>query len=126
VARNSSGVPGTSPVSSEAYDAIYAVVSLIPRGRVATYGQIADIAGLPRRARMVGYAMRELPEGSDLPWHRVVSASGEISSRGCPSSEREQRQLLEAEGVTFGRGGRLSLSRYRWNPDNEDRYARNR
>jgi methylated-DNA-protein-cysteine methyltransferase-like protein len=103
--------------SFEAYDEIYAVVSSIPRGKVATYGQVADLAGLPRRARMVGYALRELPEGSGVPWHRVVNASGSISSRGRPHSERAQKALLEAEGVVFSRRNRLSLNKFRWKPE---------
>ncbi len=103
--------------SFEAYDEIYAVVAAIPEGRVATYGQVAEMAGLPRRARMVGYALRELPPGSDMPWHRVVNASGEISTRGRPASERDQKALLEAEGVVFDRHNRLSLNQFRWNPD---------
>jgi methylated-DNA-protein-cysteine methyltransferase-like protein len=103
--------------SFEAYDEIYAVVSSIPKGKVATYGQVAEMAGLPRRARMVGYALRELPEGSELPWHRVVNASGRVSERGRPDSERDQRALLEAEGVAFNRHNRLSLQQFRWDPD---------
>jgi methylated-DNA-protein-cysteine methyltransferase-like protein len=102
--------------SLDAYDTIYSVVASIPRGRVATYGQVAELAGLPRRARLVGYALRELPENSDVPWHRVVNASGQISRRGRPDSERDQRALLEAEGVVFGRRNRLSLNRFRWEP----------
>jgi methylated-DNA-protein-cysteine methyltransferase-like protein len=105
--------------SFEAYDEIYAVVASIPKGKVATYGQVAELAGLPRRARMVGYALRELPGGSDLPWHRVVNASGGVSARGRPESERTQRALLEAEGVVFSRHNRLSLHRFGWEPDSE-------
>jgi methylated-DNA-protein-cysteine methyltransferase-like protein len=103
--------------SFEAYDEIYTVVAAIPRGRVATYGQVAELAGLPRRARMVGYALRHLPDGSGVPWHRVVNASGEISHRGRPDSERDQKTLLMAEGVEFNRLDRISLREYRWDPD---------
>jgi len=105
--------------SFEAYDEIYAVVSAIPRGKVATYGQVAELAGLPRRARMVGYALRELPEGSGIPWHRVVNASGKISQRGRPASERDQKSLLEAEGIVFNLSNRLSLRRSRWEPEGD-------
>jgi methylated-DNA-protein-cysteine methyltransferase-like protein len=105
--------------SFEAYDEIYAVVSSIPKGKVATYGQVAELAGLPRRARMVGYSLRELPEGSELPWHRVVNASGRVSERGRPDSERDQKALLEAEGVAFDRHNRLSLNQFRWDPDGD-------
>jgi methylated-DNA-protein-cysteine methyltransferase-like protein len=100
--------------SYEYYDAIYEVVMNVPAGRVATYGQIAELAGLPRRARMVGYALRVLSEGSGVPWHRVVNARGEVSERGRPDSQREQRRLLEAEGVRFDPGGRVSLERFQW------------
>ncbi len=103
--------------SFEAYDEIYTVVAAIPRGRVATYGQVAELAGLPRRARMVGYALRHLPDGSGVPWHRVVNASGEISVRGRPDSERDQKTLLEAEGVEFNRLDRISLEVYLWDTD---------
>lgn len=95
---------------------IYAVVNAIPRGRVASYGQVADIAGLPGRARQVGYALHATPDDLDLPWQRVVNAKGEISRRAEPLGERLQRSLLEAEGVEFDRHGRIDLDRFRWNP----------
>jgi methylated-DNA-protein-cysteine methyltransferase-like protein len=110
---------GNAVNSHETYDLIYSVVISIPPGRVATYGQVADEAGLPRRARMVGYALRVLPDDSGVPWHRVVNASGEVSARGAPESEHEQRSLLEAEGVVFGRTGRIALDRYRWDPERD-------
>ena len=100
--------------ASEALDLIYSIVSSIPRGRVASYGQIAAMAGLPRHARLVGRAMRDLPDDVDIPWHRVVNASGGISSRRSPSSERDQRRLLEAEGVRFC-GTRVDMKTHRWN-----------
>jgi methylated-DNA-protein-cysteine methyltransferase-like protein len=96
------------------YARIYKVVRRIPRGRVATYGQIARLAGLPRRARLVGYALQVMPSGERAPWQRVVNASGGISARPHPYAERQQRELLEREGVVFGAGGRISLSRFRW------------
>ena len=97
------------------YERIYRVVSLIPRGRVATYGQIAELAGLPGGARQVGYA---LAASGDLgvPWHRVVNSRGEISPRAEPSFEALQRQLLSREGVALDAEGRLSLARFRWKP----------
>jgi methylated-DNA-protein-cysteine methyltransferase-like protein len=98
------------------YELIYSVVASIPRGSVATYGQVAELAGLPRRARLVGYALRELPDDRMVPWHRVVNASGRISDRGRLDSENEQRALLESEGVEFNEGGCLSLAQYRWMP----------
>lgn len=100
------------------WDRIYAVVTRIPRGRVATYGQVAAVAGLPRQARLVGYAMYGLPAGSKLPWHRVINARGEVSPRSDPGpSEALQRHLLEREGVRFDERGRVSLKRFRWDPD---------
>jgi methylated-DNA-protein-cysteine methyltransferase-like protein len=102
---------------STAYPRIYAVVAAIPRGKVATYGQVAELAGLPGRARQVGYAMHALDADTPIPWHRVVNARGEISPRTAgPEAGTLQRQLLETEGVRFGVGGRIQLDRYRWNP----------
>jgi methylated-DNA-protein-cysteine methyltransferase-like protein len=102
--------------SVEALDAICAAVLSIPEGYVATYGQVAEVAGLPRRARLVGRALRHLPDESGIPWHRVVNAGGRISPRGTPRWERLQRQLLESEGVQFGPGGRIDLRAFGWNP----------
>ena len=95
---------------------ICAVVDSIPRGRVATYGQVAREAGLPRRARLVGRVLAELPRGSRLPWHRVVNAQGRISPRGDGSSPRTQKTRLRAEGVRF-RGERVELKRFLWDGD---------
>src|SRR5688572_12053419 len=83
------------------YLAVYQVVAQIPPGRVATYGQIARLLGHPSAARAVGYALHALPPGSDIPWQRVINASGHISSRCDPHYETIQRTLLEAEGVCF-------------------------
>src|SRR3954471_2641834 len=91
---------------------IHDAVSRIPRGRVATYGQIARVAKLPGQARLVGYALHALPRGSTVPWQRVVNAQGAISVGG--ESGVRQRQLLEKEGVRFDARGRVSLSKYQW------------
>jgi methylated-DNA-protein-cysteine methyltransferase related protein len=91
---------------------IHDAVSRIPRGRVATYGQIARVAKLPGQARLVGYALHALPRGSTVPWQRVVNAQGAISVGG--ESGVRQRQLLEKEGVCFDARGRVSLSKYQW------------
>jgi methylated-DNA-protein-cysteine methyltransferase-like protein len=96
------------------YQRIYAVVRRIPRGRVATYGQIADLAGLAGHARQVGYALHALPEGTSVPWHRVVNAQGAISPRSVPGAELVQQQLLAREGVRLNARGRVQLGRVRW------------
>lgn len=101
-------------MSGSAYAKIYAVVRRIPRGRVASYGQVALLAGLPGRARQVGYAMAALPAGSTLPWHRVVNSQGKVSRRRIPGAELTQRMLLQREGVRFGPRGRIPLARYGW------------
>jgi len=102
------------------YPKIYSVVRQIPRGRLATYGQIARLAGLAGHARQVGYALHALLENSDVPWQRVINARGEISLRSDPYSHDIQRQLLEEEGVFPDLNGRYSLSRYGWKPDQKE------
>lgn len=101
---------------SGTYARIYAVTRRIPSGRAASYGQIARLAGIPGAARQVGYALHALPEGSTVPWHRVVNARGMISRRAAPGSELTQRMLLEAEGVYFDLNGRIDLAKYGWTP----------
>jgi methylated-DNA-protein-cysteine methyltransferase-like protein len=94
---------------------IWLVVSMIPRGRVATYGDVARQAGLAGAARRVGRALRGLPDDTRIPWHRVVNASGRISLPAGSRGQVIQRQRLEEEGVVF-RGNRLPLADYRWTP----------
>lgn len=96
------------------FERIYAVVAAIPRGKVATYGQVAALAGLPGRARLVGRALRELPDRHPAPWYRVVGSGGRISPRGDGASEREQRLLLEDEGVAFSAAGVIDMARCGW------------
>ena len=97
---------------------IHAVVRRVPAGRVTTYGDVAALAGMPRQARLVGYALHALPRHTAVPWHRVVNASGGISvGRARPGGEIEQRRRLEAEGVAFGASGKVDLKQYRWTPD---------
>lgn len=96
------------------YQRIYSAVRRIPRGRVATYGQVAEVAGLEGRARQVGYALHALPSGSGVPWHRVINARGEVSARSGSDWGELQRLLLEAEGIKFDRQGRVDLKRFRW------------
>ena len=93
---------------------IHAVVRRIPRGRVATYGQIAALAGIPGHARRVGYALHALPTDSTVPWHRVINARGEVSRRKVPGSELSQRMLLEREGIRFDARGRVDLGKVGW------------
>jgi len=93
---------------------IVAAVRRVPKGRVTTYGAIAELAGLEGHARQVGYAMHDLPSGSDVPWHRVVNARGEISPRSRGDSHELQRMLLEAEGVEFDLKGTIDLKRFGW------------
>jgi methylated-DNA-protein-cysteine methyltransferase-like protein len=98
------------------YAAIWRIVSRVPRGRVATYGQIATLAGLGGHARQVGYALHALPHGARVPWQRVVNARGEVSARSEPGAESLQRALLEREGVRFDARGRIDLARHVWRP----------
>lgn len=95
------------------YERIYTIIRQIPPGKVATYGQIAAILGLPT-PRMVGYALSSLPVGSDVPWQRVINAQGKISLRAHSESNLLQRQLLEGEGVQFDGSSKINFSRYRW------------
>jgi len=109
------GAGDGAPVG-DAVRCIWAVVRRIPKGRVATYGQVAFLAGLGRRARQAGYAMRVLPEGSPVPWQRVINAAGRISVHPDPLFGALQRSLLEAEGVEFDRDGKVDLGRFQWHP----------
>ena len=96
---------------------IYAVVRRIPRGRVATYGQVARLAGMPGHARLVGYTLAALRDGDPAPWHRVVNAAGRISPRSGESPmEIVQRLRLERERVVFDARGAIALQRFQWRP----------
>jgi len=110
------------PNGAITYDRIYSMVRRIPKGRVATYGQIAWIVGIPRQARQIGYALAALRDHYPVPWHRVVNSKGEISQRSEPGFEERQRILLEREGVAFDVKGRISLSRFRWRPKDAGRH----
>ncbi|MHA6310451.1 MGMT family protein [Pantoea sp. S-LA4] len=91
---------------------IWQIVAAIPAGRVATYGDVALLAGSPRAARQVGGVLSRLPQGSTLPWHRVVNRHGAISLQG--DGLFRQRDALEAEGVVVSDDGRIDLEAYRW------------
>ena len=106
-------------MSAALYQRVWAAVKRIPYGRVATYGQIAALVGMPRHARQAGYALAATPENKKIPWHRVINARGKISLRlkhWDSGSDDFQRILLEAEGVKFDSGGRVDLKRFRWQP----------
>ena len=93
---------------------IWQVVALIPRGKVATYGDVARKAGLPGAARRVGRALRGLPVDTSIPWHRVINAQGRISLPSGSAGQYTQRERLESEGIVFRANHSLDLSRYRW------------
>lgn len=101
--------------SAGAYELIWAVTARIPRGSVATYGQIARLAGLPRQARLVGYALHGLPEDSPVPWHRVVNARGMLSFPVGSDLYRLQRHRLREEEVVIA-NERINLALYGWKP----------
>jgi methylated-DNA-protein-cysteine methyltransferase-like protein len=117
-------IPGLT-VPGQTYSRIYAVVRRIPRGRVATYGQVARLAGLSNAARQVGYALHALAGTTALPWHRVINSAGRISLPP-ESGGLEQRFRLLAEGIVVGESGRISLGRYQWRPARARRTSRGR
>ncbi len=98
------------------YGPVWQVVASIPPGRVCSYGGVAALAGLPGRARLVGRILSQLPTDSTLPWHRVINAGGHISFAPQSEAWREQRRRLQAEGIEFSAGGRVSWKRFGW-PD---------
>lgn len=108
---------GSKAQVPDSWRLIYAVVKRIPRGRVASYGQVALWAGLPGRARLAGYALFHGPDEivSKLPWQRVINAAGRISySEARFGSDFQQRELLEQEGVEFSERGIVSFTKYGW------------
>jgi methylated-DNA-protein-cysteine methyltransferase related protein len=100
------------------YDKIYAIVLQIPKGAVTTYGRVAELANLAGKARLVGYALfRVDPQSSDIPWHRVINAKGEISHSPLRyGADNLQRSLLEQEGIKFSAEGKVNLHKYLWRP----------
>jgi len=99
-----------------AYERIYSVIRKIPKGKVATYGQVARLAGMAGHARQVGYALHVLPARVRVPWHRVINAKGQISLRS--TGESMQKTFLEKEGIVFDGDNRVSLELYGWLPAN--------
>jgi methylated-DNA-protein-cysteine methyltransferase-like protein len=106
------------------WERVYAVVRRIPRGRVATYGQVAALAGLGGQARQVGYALHALPGEGFAPWHRVVNARGAISLPPGGGADVTQRLRLEREGVRFDARGRIDLECFGWRPGGRGGSAR--
>ncbi len=100
-------------MASDLYSKIYKIIQKIPKGKVATYGQIAAMAGNPRAARMVGWALNNCPDGSDIPWQRVINASGR-SSLAEESKRKLQQALLETEGVRFDKTGKVDFEKFQW------------
>jgi methylated-DNA-protein-cysteine methyltransferase related protein len=98
-------------------DRVLAVVTGIPKGELATYGQVAVLAGFPGRPRQVGMVLRGLPEGSKAPWHRVVNAQGYIPSRGRWWGALEQAKRLRKEGIEVDEQGNVDIKTHRWDPD---------
>lgn len=115
--RDGNGRRGERAAAPNRYERVYAVVRKIPRGRVATYGQVAALAGLPGQARFVGYALAALPAGSRVSWQRVVNAAGRVSARrDGRDAEGLQEAMLRREGVRFGPDGAIALGTFRWRP----------
>lgn len=97
------------------YDVIYDIVCKIPKGHVATYGQVARLAGNPRLARVVGYALHVNPKPGIIPCHRVVNREGKTADSFAFGGGDIQRQMLEQEGIIFENDGRINLKKYGWN-----------
>jgi methylated-DNA-protein-cysteine methyltransferase-like protein len=112
--RLRSGPRAHGSVAEGRWQRVYAMVALVPPGRVATYGQIAALAGLGRGARQVGYALHALPPYTAVPWQRVINSRGEISLRRAGGGDTTQRILLEQEGVRFDSRGRVDLEEFGW------------
>jgi len=96
------------------FSKVYEIVARIPEGKVATYGGIGKMLGYPRGAKVVGWAMRSAPEGLNLPCHRVVKATGELSPSYVFGDSEIQRAMLAAEGITFREDGTIDMERHLW------------
>ncbi|MGN0574154.1 MAG: MGMT family protein [Acutalibacteraceae bacterium] len=99
------------------FEKIYEVVRQIPKGKVATYGLVAALAGNPRWARVVGYALHVNPEPGKIPCHRVVNRQGMVSSAFAFGGENMQRLLLSEEGIEFRPDGSIDLCKFIWKPE---------
>jgi methylated-DNA-protein-cysteine methyltransferase-like protein len=100
-------------MTSNLFNQFYEIIFKIPKGKVATYGQVAILAGQPYSARMVGWALHSLPANTQLPWHRVINAQGK-SSLAEASQRQLQQALLETEGILFDENGRVDLEKFQW------------
>lgn len=107
---------GRASLTAERFERIWATVCDVPKGRVASYGQIAELAGLPRGARQVGRALKHLPNDREVPWHRVLTASGRLAFEPGSRAFRRQASRLRQEQVPVLRG-RVDMAKYRWRPD---------
>jgi len=99
----------------EAQNRVYMILAAVPSGKVVTYGQLAELAGLPRAARLVGRILSNLPKETQLPWHRVINAAGRISLAEDSPSFKLQKACLEEEGIVFS-NNRVSLKKFNWQP----------
>lgn len=108
--------PGNALTREQRLKRIWSTIADIPAGCVASYGQVAEIAGIPRGARQVAYALRVAPDDLKLPWFRVVQAAGTIAFARDSASFRRQKNLLAKDGVTLV-NGRVNMKTYRWQPD---------
>lgn len=99
------------------FEKIYEVVTKIPKGKVATYGQVALYAGNPRWARVVGYALHNNPAPYIIPCHRVVNREGRVAEAFAFGGGSVQRELLEKEGIEFSMDGSIDLNKFQWQPN---------
>lgn len=105
-----------SNLTQEKYQKIWRTIKLIPQGKVASYGQIADLAGLPRQARLVGRSLGYVPESLDVPWHRVLRSNGQIAFPVGSEQSQKQTGLLQQENIAVF-NNRVKLSEFQWQPD---------
>jgi methylated-DNA-protein-cysteine methyltransferase-like protein len=98
------------------FELVYEKVKMVPAGKVTTYGQIAQMIGQPRKAKIVGWALHSNPQPGIIPCHRVVNRNGELSGAFAFGGPEEQRRLLETEGIIFDDCGKIDLLIYLWKP----------
>ena len=114
-AKEGSSLEESSLVQPSREEKVFMVLAAVPSGSVVTYGQLADLAGLPRAARMVGRILGNLPKDTELPWHRVINAAGKISLAEDSQSVEVQKARLQEEGIVFN-NNRVSLKKFNWQP----------